>query len=117
MAAFLLATFYATMVATGLATEFLFRAVGLAPHGRHAKVEMASITWNYTTVLNIIFLIVAAVLVWRFVTTGGMTMLRMMNKPVDNGEHHHSHASGTSPSLMRKLSNASEVEASVPTLT
>jgi hypothetical protein len=92
MAAFLLATFYATMVAAGLATEFLFRALGLIPHGRHAKVEMASITWNYTTVLNIIFLIVAAVLIWRFVTTGGVTMLRMMNEPIDEGAHHHSHA-------------------------
>jgi hypothetical protein len=40
------------------------------------------VTWNYTTVLNIIFIIFAAVLVWRFVRTGGLSMLRMMNKPM-----------------------------------
>ena len=39
-------------------------------------------TWNYTTVLNIIFLGLAAVLVWRFVRTGGLPMLRMMAKPM-----------------------------------
>jgi hypothetical protein len=50
----------------------------------HCIVE-ASVTWNYTTVLNIIFLGVAATLVGRFVRTGGMPMLRMMDKPM--GEH------------------------------
>jgi len=35
---------------------------------------------NYTTVLNIVFLAIAALLLWRFFTTGGMEMLRMMNK-------------------------------------
>ena len=39
----------------------------------------AGITWNYTTWLNIAFLALAAVLVWRFVRTGGIAMLRMMN--------------------------------------
>jgi len=41
----------------------------------------ASITWNYTTWLNIAFLGLAALLVWRFLKTGGPEMLRMMNKP------------------------------------
>ena len=44
---------------------------------------MASITWNYTTVLNIVFLALAAALVVRFVRTGGLPMLRMMSKPVE----------------------------------
>lgn len=35
---------------------------------------------NCTSILNIIFLGVAAVLLWRFFTTRGMDMLRMMNK-------------------------------------
>ena len=39
-------------------------------------------TWNYTTVLNIIFSIFAAVLVWRFVRTGALPMPRTMNKPM-----------------------------------
>ena len=49
--------------------------------------------WNYTTVLNIVFLALAAVLVWRFFRTGGREMLRMMggSPPAeeDAGEHHH----------------------------
>ena len=52
------------------------------PHGRHAKIEMASVSWNYTTVLNIVFLLVAALLLWRYFRRGGgWQMLRMMNKP------------------------------------
>jgi uncharacterized protein len=93
MAGFLLATFYATMAAAGLIVEFLFQGLGLTRTQRNAKVEMANIHWNYTTVLNIIFLAIAAVLVWRFVRTGGLPMLRMMNKPVEpaaHGAHAHS---------------------------
>jgi uncharacterized membrane protein YraQ (UPF0718 family) len=83
MAGFLLATFYVTMAATGLIVEFLFEGLGLTRTQRNAKVEMANIHWNYTTVLNIIFLAIAAILVWRFVRTGGLPMLRMMNKPLE----------------------------------
>jgi uncharacterized membrane protein YraQ (UPF0718 family) len=93
MAGFLLASFYATMVAAGLIVEFLFQAVGLTRTVRDAKVEMASVHWNYTTVLNIVFLALAAVLVWRFVRTGGVPMLRMMSKPMKpTTEGAHSHA-------------------------
>lgn len=35
-------------------------------------------SWNYTTWLNIVFLAIAVVLVARFVTSGGLPMLRMM---------------------------------------
>src|SRR3989449_5853483 len=72
MAGFLLASFYGTMVAAGLIVELLFQGAGLVPSGRHAKVEMASVHWNYTTVLNIVFLALAAALVWRFVRSGGL---------------------------------------------
>ena len=93
MAGFLLASFYATMVAAGLIVEFLFQGLGLTRTRRDAKVEMASVHWNYTTVLNIIFLGVAAVLVWRFVRTGGLPMLRMMNKPIASAaDQAHGHA-------------------------
>ena len=79
MAVFLLVTFYATMVAAGYAVEILFGAAGLIPTERNAKVVEASVTLNYTTVLNIIFLAFAALLVVRFVRTGGREMLRHMN--------------------------------------
>jgi hypothetical protein len=81
------------MAAAGLIVEFLFQGLGLTRTQRNAKVEMANIHWNYTTVLNIVFLSVAAVLVWRFTRTGGVPMLRMMNKPLDQppqGAHAHS---------------------------
>jgi hypothetical protein len=61
----------------GLVVEVLFQALGLVPDERDAKVIEASVTWNYTT-LNIAFLALSAVLVVRFLRTGGPQMLRMM---------------------------------------
>jgi hypothetical protein len=52
----------------------------------------ASISWNYTTWLNIAFLVVAAILIARFVTTGGLPMVRMMGGSPDEGHDHHDHA-------------------------
>ena len=95
MAGFLLVTFYVTMVAAGLIVEIVFQATGLTPTSRNAKVIEASVTWNYTTYLNIVFLTVAAVLLWRYFRYGGgWKMLTMMNKPMrEHGhEHHHQHA-------------------------
>jgi uncharacterized membrane protein YraQ (UPF0718 family) len=92
MAAFLLVTFYVAMAAAALVVEGLFGVLGLIPQERQARVVEASITWNYTTWLNIGFLLVAALLVWRFVATGGLEMLRMMNRPATSDEaHHHVH--------------------------
>jgi hypothetical protein len=62
----------------GLIVELLFRLLGLVPEGRHARVVEASIQFNYTTVLNVAFLVLAAVLVWRFLKTGGPEMLKEM---------------------------------------
>jgi hypothetical protein len=91
MAGFLLVTFYAAMVGASLIVEFLFDALGLIPSERNAKVVEASVTWNYTTVLNIVFLGLAALLVWRyFARGGGLAMLKMMNAPVAQ-EHAHEH--------------------------
>src|SRR3954451_3250942 len=55
MAAFLLVTFYATMAAAGLIVDLFFNVVGLEPTGaRHANVTNVGVSWNYTTVLNIV---------------------------------------------------------------
>lgn len=79
MAWFLFATFYATMAAAGYVIELVFGPLGLVPSGpRHASTGNGGVAWNYTTWLNIAFLALAAVLVWRFVRTGGREMLRMM---------------------------------------
>jgi hypothetical protein len=64
MAAFLLATFFAAM---------------------------AGASWDYTTWLNIAFLLIAAVLVTRFVRAGGVPMLRMMGGAPAAGDDGHAH--------------------------
>ena len=81
MSLFLLATFYLTMAAAGLIVEVLFGLLGLVPTTRNASVIDASVSWNYTTFLNIAFLVLAAVMVVRFLRTGGIPMLRMMGGP------------------------------------
>lgn len=92
MAGFLLASFYASMVGAALIVEFLFDGLGLIPSERDAKVVEASVSWNYTTVLNIAFLGLAALLVWRYFRQGGgLAMLKMMDKPMRD-EHAHEHA-------------------------
>ena len=75
----ILGIFYVTMVVTGYVIEFLFGGLGLVPVTRAAKVADTGVHWNYTTVLNIIFLLLALALVVRFIRTGGARMLRMMN--------------------------------------
>jgi uncharacterized membrane protein YraQ (UPF0718 family) len=90
MAAVLAAVLYVTMVAAGFAVELLFQAAGIVPTERNAKVEMATVSWNYTTYLNVLFLSLAAVLVWRYFRRGGgIPMLRMMNAPAGEGHGHH----------------------------
>ena len=80
---FLLVTFYATMVAAGLVIEIVFGWLGLIPTGpRNAKVIDASVQLNYTTVLDILFLALAAALVVRFYRTGGRQMMAKMKAPV-----------------------------------
>jgi uncharacterized membrane protein YraQ (UPF0718 family) len=92
MSLFLLGTFYATMVAAGYVIEILFDVLGLTPTGpRHAKVVEASIHFNYTTVLDVVFLLFSAVLVVRFLRTGGPAMLRMMDAPMEHEGASHDH--------------------------
>jgi hypothetical protein len=76
------------MAIAAFVVELLFSIGGLIPHERHARVVEASIAWDYTTWLNIVFLALAAVLVQRFISTGGLAMLRMMNRPAEHASHH-----------------------------
>lgn len=91
---FLLVLFYASMSLAAFVVEFIFGAFHLIPEQRHAQIAEAAIHWNYTTVLNIIFLVVAALMVIRFLRTGGPAMIRMMSakRPdtFDHGAHQHS---------------------------
>jgi hypothetical protein len=80
------------MVAAGLIVEFLFQGLGIERTARNAKVIEASIAWNYTTILNIIFLSLAAVLTWRYFRYGGgWAMLKMMNEPMEEHDQKHHH--------------------------
>ncbi len=78
MTLLVLGVFFAAMAVAGYVVEALFELLHLVPHERAAKVIEASVRWNYTTFLNLAFLALAAVLVWRFVATGGVAMLRAM---------------------------------------
>jgi uncharacterized membrane protein YraQ (UPF0718 family) len=85
---YILLIFYLTMAAAGYIVDFLFEALGIIPQNRNIAAITEGIQWNYTTVLNIIFLVLAAALVIRFLRTGGLPMLRMMNMPEHTMSHH-----------------------------
>jgi uncharacterized membrane protein YraQ (UPF0718 family) len=91
MAAFLFVTFSVAMGGAALVVELIFGALGLVPAQRNARIVDASLEWNYTAWLNIAFLVLAALLLWRFLKTGGAAMLRMMNghgSHVEGGPKH-----------------------------
>ena len=60
-------TFYAAMVIAGYVIEFVFGGLGLIPDRASAKIPDQGVAWNYTTWLNIAFLLLAAALLVRFV--------------------------------------------------
>jgi uncharacterized membrane protein YraQ (UPF0718 family) len=84
MALVLLGVFYASMVVAGLVVEALFGSVGLVPHARNATAIEASISWDYTTFLDLAAIVVAVVLVVKFVRDGNLPMLRHMG--ADGGD-------------------------------
>jgi uncharacterized membrane protein YraQ (UPF0718 family) len=90
----LLVLFYIAMASAALVVEWTFLALHLTPHGQAAQMAMSmGFRWDHTTVLNLIFLALAAVLLSRFFRSGGAGMLRHMNEPMDDGGHdmHHAH--------------------------
>ena len=87
VAAILFVVFYAAMTLAALAVEFLFGALHLIPAHGGATVMMEHVSWNYTSILNIIFLVITALLLWRFLRTGGPAMMKMMDKAPEEGGH------------------------------
>jgi len=75
-ALYLLGVSYAAMALAGFLVGGAFQLLGLAPTNHHVSVFETQPSWNYTTFLDIGFLAVMAVMAWRFVTTGGIEMLR-----------------------------------------
>jgi uncharacterized protein len=60
----LLGVFWLVMSVAGLITELIFKAAGLVPATRPASIAPEHLSWNYTTILNIMFLFVLAGLYW-----------------------------------------------------
>lgn len=56
--------FYPVMVVAGLATQGIFDWAGILPTGRRNPVIFDSPSWNYTTALNLIFILVAGGVWW-----------------------------------------------------
>jgi len=78
MSLFLLATFYVAMVLAAFGVELLFGALDWVPATRNADVGQAAFSWNYTTVLNIVALLLAGWLYLRYRRTGGPAMMHAM---------------------------------------
>jgi uncharacterized membrane protein YraQ (UPF0718 family) len=92
MAALLVAALYVTAVIAGYVVELVFGGLGWIPDPSSARLPDEGISWNYTTWLNIAFLLLAIALVVRFVRTGGVAMLAMMGGDPDTDHDHHDHA-------------------------
>ena len=81
MALFILGTFYVAMAGAGYVAELFFGGLGLIPSRATAAIPDHGVSWDYTTWLNIFFLLLAAALVIRFLRTGGAVMLKRMGGP------------------------------------
>ncbi|MDQ1433304.1 MAG: uncharacterized protein QOF59_120 [Actinomycetota bacterium] len=62
----LFATFWALMAIAGLVVEGIFQLFGAVPTNRPEAVVPDRFQWNYTTFLNIAFLLVLGVLFWLY---------------------------------------------------
>ena len=96
-AVYLAVVSYVAMALAGLAVSLAFQALGWTPERRPFDIADAAPSWNYTTVLNLVFLVAVGLLVVRFLRTGGPEMLRMMGGSPEGheetmGHAHHHHA-------------------------
>ena len=95
MSLYLLAASYGAMVVAGFVVGGLFQLLGLVPAHHFIAVFQTRPSWNYTTFLDLAALVLAAVLGWRFLRTGGVEMLRAMDSAPGAGHEmvhdHHDH--------------------------
>jgi uncharacterized protein len=91
-AAYLFVVSFATMALAGLAVGLLFGALHATPSSRIVSTIQAYPRWDVTTVADIAALLAILALGARFLRTGGVAMLRMMDMPADAHEHHDHHA-------------------------
>jgi YHS domain-containing protein/uncharacterized membrane protein YraQ (UPF0718 family) len=84
-ALYLFGVSYAAMALAGFLVGGAFQLLGLAPTNHRVTVFETQPAWNYTTFLDIAFLLLMAVMAWRFVTTGGIEMLRAHSRRPEAG--------------------------------
>ena len=104
MSLYLLAVSYTAMALAGFLIGLAFNLTGLTPAHFSVSAFQAPPAWNYTSFLDIGFIVLIALMLWRFLTTDGPTMLRAMSQPgghahedhsqmdhgsMDHHEHHH----------------------------
>ncbi len=95
MSIFLFAVFYVVMVLAAIGIEGLFGAFHWIPAARNADVGRAAFSFNYTTVLNIVTLLLAGWLYVRYRRTGGPRMMRAMESGGAHAHHGtHDHSGG-----------------------
>src|SRR5438874_3508521 len=82
---YLLAVSYAAMALAGFLVGGAFQLLGLAPTNHHVSIFETQPSWNYTTFLDIAFVLLMAVMAWRFITTGGIEMLRAHSRRPEPG--------------------------------
>ncbi|MDT7546951.1 MAG: uncharacterized protein QOE99_3061, partial [Actinomycetota bacterium] len=58
--------FWAVMSLAGLITEGVFRVAGLIPTERRGDIAVIHLGWNYTTVLNVVAVLVFGYLYWLY---------------------------------------------------
>jgi uncharacterized membrane protein YraQ (UPF0718 family) len=91
MSLYLLAVSYTAMALAGFLIGLAFNLAGLTPKHFTVAAFQAPPAWNYTTYLNVVFIALIAVMLWRFLTTGGPQMLRAMAQPGGGGHAHMDH--------------------------
>jgi uncharacterized protein len=90
---YLFAVSYAAMALAGLAVGRIFTVIGAVPSSRNVAAFSTAVSLNLDTVLNAVFIVVTALLAIRFVRTGGVAMLRMMESAPEAGVSAHAHHS------------------------
>ncbi len=90
LAIFVAVTFYVSMVIAAYCCQWLLPALGLEPHREAEAIVTHGAVYYYTTVLNILAIILTAFLFKRFWQTGGRQKLSAMAQP-DGAQKHSCH--------------------------
>jgi uncharacterized membrane protein YraQ (UPF0718 family) len=92
---YLLGVSYATMVIAGLVVGVVFSAFGLVPGSRDVPALDTGFSWDANTWLDITAIAASALLLMRFLRTGGVSMLKAMNATSHaHGSMHHGAPAG-----------------------